>query len=83
VMDKGRRTAAQTTTQVALRPDRGGGAQEGGRYRALRQREGSHNTDARLIAGGGRPGGGEERKRCKNDHVPARVVNGAMMIHHE
>jgi hypothetical protein len=59
----------------------------GTRERALQgatgQREGSHNTDARLIAGGGRPGGGEERKRCKNDHVPARVVNGAMMIHHE
>jgi hypothetical protein len=38
VMDKRQWTAAQTATQVALRPNRGGGAQEGGRYRALRGR---------------------------------------------
>jgi hypothetical protein len=75
----GQGTAAQRTTQVALRPNRGGGAQDN----AIGQIGGSHDTGARLIARVCRLGGGEETKRCKNEHVPARVVNGAMMIHHE
>jgi hypothetical protein len=73
VMDKGRRTAAQTTTQVALRPDRGGGAQEGGRYGALRGRGRAVTTRVPgLLQADAVQAAGEEMKRCKNDHVPAR-----------
>jgi hypothetical protein len=60
----------------------------GTRGRALRgatgQREGSHNTGARLIAGGCRPGGGGgDEALQKRPCACERVVNGAMMIHHE
>jgi hypothetical protein len=70
VMDKGRRTAAQTTTQVALRPDRGGGAQEGGRYRALRGRGRAVTTQmpgslqAEAVQAAGRRGSAAKTTMC-------------------
>lgn len=80
MMDKGRRRSVRRCLHCAQIE---GEWHRTAREVAVGQNGGSYETGARLIARAGRLCGGEETKRCKNDHVPAGVVNGAMMIHHE